>query len=359
VTSPEMTRSDGPPVISWTPSTENGLRSSRVGPQPRGRPHPGLPNTTRLGGWFAGRAVRTTSERDRPMSHSVFPTVEIRDHVGESEAAPASAPSGGRGTRLRSTSATSIPALCAVVGAVVILIAAAHGYGHSPPVSRQVGNVTGALAVPAHHVGGGQESLEPILLPAPIGNARRTQPLQTEWVVDSNLLADPAFARAFGAESPVAIAYLARYSLPGDRLGFSPTDVGLPVGADRTALIARADELPTVVTGLPNEPIVLALPEARRDRAIVIVTADPVAWESVIPNGPIPARVTAGAHNSETRWYVVDIAAGTSSQLADSLAGNQEPQTLAVDPAVRGDLARAFARAFVDATGAVWSSNVG
>jgi hypothetical protein len=110
--------------------------------------------------------------------------------------------------------------------------------------------------------------------------------------------------------------------------------------------------LPTVAA---TTTIDLPPPTARRDRAIVVLTADPQAWTMAIPPGPVPGPPTAQPHPSQTRWYVIDVDAATGPHSDISLPSRSEPQTLTIDPDVRGDLARALARVFVSATGAGWS----
>jgi hypothetical protein len=195
----------------------------------------------------------------------------------------------------------------------------------------------------------------PIDLPPPTGTARRTQPLTTEWVIDPSLVDDPAFVTAFRSEAPVAIRYLASYALPSDRLGFSPPAPGLPVVTQQATLSTQVNDPVSLTTGAPSTTIDLPPPTARRDRAIVVLTADPQAWTMDIPQGPVPAPPTAQPHPPQTRWYIIVVDAGSGPHTDIGLPGRSEPQTLRIDPDVRGDLARALARVFVSATGAGWS----
>jgi hypothetical protein len=191
-------------------------------------------------------------------------------------------------------------------------------------------------------------------LPPPFGDARRTQPLLTEWVIDPGLLADPAFVSAFEDEAPVALRYLVTYGLKADRLGFAPASPGLREIADESALQGQLTDPTLLTSAVPSTPIDLPAPAAHHDRAIVVVTADPAAWAQAIPTAPIPPPATAGTHRSETRWFIVDVTPDSGAHSDATLGGTNEPQTLVVDPSVRGDLARALARVFVDATGATW-----
>ena len=242
--------------------------------------------------------------------------------------------------------------IAAVVGTGILLFALADHHHH--PASEATSAAPAHASIPRKtpRTGHGPGRFT---LPPPLGDARRTQPLLTEWVLDSDVLADPAFVSAFESEAPVALRYLATYALRADRLGFVPAALGSPVMADQTELGAQLADPTLLTTAATSAPIVLPAPAPHRDRAIVIVTADPAAWAQAIPAGPIPAPATVGAHRSKTRWFVLDVVPGSGPHTDATLAGAGEPQRLTVDPRSLGDLARALARVFVDATGALWS----
>lgn len=195
----------------------------------------------------------------------------------------------------------------------------------------------------------------PIVLPPPLGDAPRAQPLLTEWVIDSALLGNRAFMAAIREEAPLVVSYLRRYGLRADRLGFGLSAPGLFIRADQGLLAHEIADPKDLATLRPATAITLPVAPMRTDRAIVVITANPRAWLAVLPSGQVPPAPRAGRHPSQARFYVISVASGSGAQSYAAFHNNGEPRELVVDPRIRGELARALARVFVDATGVLWS----
>ncbi len=49
--------------------------------------------------------------------------------------------------------------------------------------------------------------------------------------------------------------------------------------------------------------------------------------DQAIPGGRVPAPATAGAHRSETRWFVLDVVPGSGAHSDTTFGGDSEPQS--------------------------------
>jgi hypothetical protein len=330
-------------------------------------PHPGLGPAApleRRDGPAAWPQVQTSScgGGETNTSRSVFPTVTVTVHEPagverRSSRLTAALPRPtGRHRATRDTGSrafTGIAAACIGLGALFAVVAIAR-HGHAVQVGG--GSQSSALApLIGRHVSTPVGRPGPIDLPPPGGDAPRTQPLLTEWVVDADLLGSRQFVATFDSEAPLVVAYIARNGLPSDRLGFGFLDPGEPVQTNQMLLAAEVGDPATIVVQRPGG--LINLPRARpgQDRAIVILTDDPAAWSQDIPSGPVPALPPARRHAPMTRWFVIGVETGGGPQADPAITGSDEPQTLVVDDSARGDMARALARVFVDATGGSWS----
>jgi hypothetical protein len=217
--------------------------------------------------------------------------------------------------------------------------------GGARPAPAQGGAAHPAVHAPARPAG--------FTLPGPLGDAPRTVPLDTIWVIDSAL--PPGDLRDLARQAPADMAYLARYSLPGDELGFSRDQRHLHHVAARESWLARTAARPSLVlSALPAGLVRLPPVPAGHDREIVVITNRPAAWLRVLPPGPVPPRPATRSRPGQSRLYIIGLAPGAGYQADPLSAGPGQPQRLTADPAVPGAIARAIARAFVDATGAGW-----
>ena len=105
---------------------------------------------------------------------------------------------------------------------------------------------------------------------------------------------------------------------------------------------------------MPGQPVRLEPTSPGHDRTIVVITTDPSAWLRYLPAGPTPARPTAHSQPGQTRIYVLDLDHASGWRADPLLASPDQPQLLYANPGIRGSAALALARAFVDATGAIW-----
>ncbi len=340
-----MARKEGPQVV-------------RPPAHPPAAPVPGLCGVASVDeavspdGWPAAAGTPRPSAQS-PSSRSVYPNLRVVEESEPTAVPPGGAkpPKRGKGGRTGwspSGVRAGLLTVAALVGGIWLIDAAGRHHHHAATAVPAPG--VPAQNSSANPAGGG---LAPITLPPPIGVAPRTQPLTVEWVIDTSLPADPTFTSTLATEVPVDLSYMAAHSLAADRLGFAPADPGQPLGDQAAAAEVAAPE--TVAMSPPAAPISLPPDQPGRDRAIVIVTDQPAAWSAAVPASPVPPTPTSGAHPPETRWYVVQVAPGSGAHADQTVPTESEPQTLTADPSVRGDLARALARVFVDATGASWS----
>ncbi len=222
--------------------------------------------------------------------------------------------------------------------------------GAAPAGGARPAPARGGAAHPAAH---GAARPAGFTLPGPLGDAPRTVPLDTIWVIDSAL--PPGDLRAVARQAPADVAYLARYSLPGDELGFSRDQRHLRHVAARESWLARTAARPALIlSALPGGLVRLPPVPQGHDREIVVITTRPAAWLRVLPAGPVPPRPTTRPRPGQSRLYIIGLAPGAGYQADPLSAGPGQPQRLTADPAVPGAIARGIARAFVDATGARW-----
>jgi hypothetical protein len=244
-------------------------------------------------------------------------------------------------------------ALLAIAVALVLVVG--HHGGHAAagvPADAggqlPVGHAARPRPLPADHGG-----LGPITLPGPEGNAPRTIPLDTVWIIDKNLPA--ADLTVVSREAPVDVTYLATYSLPEDELGFAFQSSALENIREHEGELTAAVARPVnILVAEPGQPIHLPPVTRGHNRAIVIITTDPSRWLNYLPTGPTPAAPTTHSRPGQSRTYVLDLVP-SSGWHADPLTPSiTQPQELIADPTLRGSTALALARAFVDATGAIW-----
>jgi hypothetical protein len=238
---------------------------------------------------------------------------------------------------------------------VALVLLVSHHGGHAAagvPVGAggqiPAGGAARPGSLPVHHGG-----LSPISLPGPEGNALRTIPLDTVWIIDKNLPA--ADLTAISREAPVDVTYLATYSLPDDELGFAlPSSALENIREHEGELAATVAQPGNILVAEPGHPIHLPPITRGHDRAIVIITTNPSQWLKYLPTGPTPAALTTHSRPGQTRTYILDLLPG-SGWHADPLTHSiTQPGELTADPTLRGSTALALARVFVDATGAIW-----
>jgi hypothetical protein len=243
-----------------------------------------------------------------------------------------------------------------LVLAALLLAVATHYNGH-PITGAQAGAGVAAPArlpakpvpLPAQHGNG----LGPITLPNPLGDAVRTVPLETIWIIDKTL--PRADLTAFSQEAPIVVTYLADHSLPGDQLGFAFHPQHLKhVRTHQADLAATVARPASILTAEPSQPIHLPPATPGHDRAIVVITASPTPWLKDIPAGLTPPAPTAGSRPGQTRTYILDLVPNSGPQADPLTPSSTQPQHLTADPGIRGGIALALARAFVDAIGATW-----
>jgi hypothetical protein len=190
-------------------------------------------------------------------------------------------------------------------------------------------------------------------LPPPLGTVPRTVPLETIWIVDATL--PTADLAVIAREAPVDVTYLATYALPADQLGFALHRPALEYVKSRQAALAAVVAHPgTIVTAEPGRPIRLPPVPRGHDREIVVITTRPGAWRADLPAGLTPPTPTARSRPGQSRTYLLGLSQHAGRQADPLTPSGTQPQQLTADPAVRGGLARALARAFVDATGSTW-----
>jgi hypothetical protein len=247
------------------------------------------------------------------------------------------------------------PAIIGLLAVVAVLILAAAHHGGAPEsgtgrAAAGAASTAGAAPGPLAH---GRTGLGPIRLPAPLGNAVRTVPLETIWIVDAKL-PQPDLA-AFSREAPSAVAYLADYALLRDELGFALDPRALERVRTHVADLADTAAHPErIVTAEPGEPLHLPLPARGYDLAVVVITTRPASWLQNMPAGPTPPPPISGSRSGQARTYIVGFRPGAGLRADPLTPSDTQPQQLIADPDVRGGLARALARAFVDAIGAIW-----
>lgn len=197
-------------------------------------------------------------------------------------------------------------------------------------------------------------ALAPIELPAPLGDVVRTTPAATVWIFDPTDAADPTTSKAIVTEGPVALEYQARYGLPSDTLTTGPHRPLSPVISSLDTLTATLTDHPdttgTTTAALTQARQLLQPLQDTADRAVVIMTTDPDRWLSLLPDMNYINR-TPAAH-PEIRYYLIDLTGGTPPGDAD--LGGPGPRVLHADPRVRGQVATALARTFVDDIDARW-----
>jgi hypothetical protein len=259
-----------------------------------------------------------------------------------------------------------VAALLALAALVLLLIVLAHlnGIPGSGGTISGNGTISGSGTVTGGSAGDGtqrapahakppQVRFGSFTLPGPEGTVPRTVPLETIWIIDAALPA--ADLAAFSREAPADVAYLARYALRRDQLGFEfrPRPL-LRVIASEPALADTAAHPARIVIAQPGGPVRLPPVSRGHDRAIVVITANPVPWLAGLPAVPTPPAPAAGSRPGQTRTYIVDLTPGIGPQADPLNPSRTQPQLLIADPQVRGGIARAIARAFVDAIGSAW-----
>jgi hypothetical protein len=228
----------------------------------------------------------------------------------------------------------------------LLLVAVRHS---GLPTAAAAGRAALQGQVPAHHGSG----LAGFALPSPEGNAGRSVPLDTIWIIDNTL--PPAGLTTISREAPADVAYLARFSLPGDRLGFALQPQALErIRTGQAGLTATVTHPAAVLTAEPSQPVHLPPVAPGHDRAIIVITSNPAPWLDNLPSGPTPPRPTAGSRSGQSRTYILDLQPASGLRTDPLSTSNTQPQQLTADPLVNGGLALALARAFVDATGAIW-----
>jgi hypothetical protein len=320
------------PLLVYPPT------GARVVGQPPPSPHPPPPTAATPSGGTAIAPIVTYADPDPLPSSPAKP--------------------GGRGAHYRGVRRRSLlGVVLALLGAILALfLGIAHHSGH-PAGSVSAGDgrqppgrapaVPGSLR--AHHGGGPR----PITLPGPEGDAARTIPLDTIWVIDETLPA--ADQAALSREAPVDVTYLATYSLPGDRLAFTLRPKALKnIEAHESSLSVTAAHPAEVLAAEPSRPLHLPPVAAGHDRAIVIITTRPARWRKDLPSGPTPPAPTPRSRPGKTFTYILRLRPGSGRHADPFTSSDIQPQQLTADPMVRGDIARALARAFVNATGAIW-----
>ena len=276
-----------------------------------------------------------------PGDTAVAPVVTYSDP----DPLPASTPGTSQPGILRPRSLTALLALLAMILAALLLAATWHS---SQPAAAP-GRPALPGVIPARHGNG----LGPITLPSPEGNATRTVPLDTIWIVDKTL--PKADLTTISQEAPADIAYLTRFSIPGDRLGFTLQPQALePIRTHAAGLAAMVSHPAGILIAEPGQPIHLPPVTPGHDRAIIIITTNPARWLDNMPTGPTPPRPTSQARPGQSRTYILDLKPGSGPRADPLTPSRTQPQQLTADPRVHGGLARALARAFVDATGATW-----
>jgi hypothetical protein len=248
-------------------------------------------------------------------------------------------------------------ALAAILAVLLVLVAIGHaghaGPGGAPgaavaPVPARPGPLPGSGHGPqAGHAGGS------FTLPPPLGTVPRTVPLETIWIIDATLPA--ADLAVISREAPVDVRYLATYALPGDQLGFALRRPALRHVTSHSAALAITVAHPAaIVTAEPGRPIRLPPVTRGHDREIVIITTRPARWQQDLPVGLTPPAPTARSGPGQSRTYILGLSPGAGRQADPLTPSETQPQQLTADPAVRGGVARALARAFVDASGSTW-----
>jgi hypothetical protein len=260
-----------------------------------------------------------------------------------------------------------LPLLIAALGLTLVTVGVArttHSHHHLAQ-SGELGNasldptrVSQGIAASGPATASGPTVLTqaPILLPPPAGNALRTRPLDTVWILDPGLARQGTTRSAFASEAPIAVAYLARYSLPNDEFalaGSTPLNPIRTIVADSAALFAR----PISTQAGPAQAIAAAERQVdafpRYDHAIVVLTDNPARWIGLLPVGPAPSSQRDRA--AITRSYLIAIRPGSGALPETPAAPGPSPESLSVDPETRGRLAEALARVFVDSINARWT----
>lgn len=203
-------------------------------------------------------------------------------------------------------------------------------------------------------------------LPPPAGTVPRVRPLAAVTIVDSNL--DLATRRGVITEAGHRWrTYVAQHSLVADRAIVDPVPVAAAVrpfrfsGPESRFIDQGFDALATAHQPLDPAAAVAAAQRSLgsvpdHDRAVIVLTADPVRWLLWLRATP-PSKVNVADWSREARTltYVVDVSAGSGRYPVLAPWTSAAPRTMVADPAKPGAVTEAMARAWVDAVRSGWT----